>query len=147
MQLASESAGIVAVIDPDANAAGALTSAWVDMGDWETIQAIILNGTMGTSGTLDAKLQQATDSSGTSAKDISGKAITQLTDAGTDSDKQAVINCTGAELDVAGGFTHVALVMTTAVATGDSAGLILGHNPRNGPATDNDLSTVDEVVD
>lgn len=146
-KLASESQAIVATIDPDANAAGALTSDWVDMGDWERIQALILTGTLGSSATVDAKLQQATDSSGTGAKDITGKAITQMTQAGTDqSDDQAVINCTSAELDIAGGFNHVALVLTTGTATSDSAGVVLGMGARQGPASDQQLASVGEVI-
>ena len=143
--LPSEAAAVVAVIDPDANAAGALTSAYVSMSDFESIQAIILSGTMGTSGTLDAKLVQATDSSGTGVKDITGKAITQMVKA-TNDDDQAVINCRAEELDAANGFDHVALVLTTAVATGDSAAVVMGHNPRFAPASDNDLASVVEIV-
>jgi hypothetical protein len=44
------------------------------------ILAVLQSGALGTSD-LDAKLQQAKDSSGTGAKDVTGKAITQL-DAG-----------------------------------------------------------------
>lgn len=144
--LPSEQAAILGVIDPDANAAGALTSDWCDMTKFEAGMGIILAGTLGTSATLDGKLQQATDSSGTGAKDITGKSITQLTEAGTDSDKQAIINVRREELDVANGFTHVAVVMTTATATSDSAALFVGFNPRFGPASDNDLASVDEIV-
>lgn len=144
--LPSQRAAVAAVIDPDANAAGALTSDWVDMTQFESVMAIVLAGTLGTSATIDAKLQQATDSSGTGAKDITGKAITQLTEAGTDSDKQAIINCYSDELDVANGFTHVALVLTTATATSDSGGLVLGFDPKYGPANNYDLASVDEIV-
>ena len=144
--LPSERVAIGGVIDPDANAAGALTTNWLDMGLFGSAMGIVLVGTMGSTGTIDAKLQQATDSSGTGAKDITGKAITQLTEAGTDDDKQAIINVRAEELDVANSFNHVALVLTTAVATSDSAGVIVGLDPRHGPASDNDLASVDEIV-
>lgn len=145
--LPSEQAAIAAVIDPDAYAAGAQTSDWVSMSDFEAVQALVLAGTLGSSATLDAKLQQAKDSSGTDNKDISGKAITQLTQAGTDeSDKQAVINCRAEELDTENGFTHVALVMTVGTATSDAGALIMGHNPRHAPASDHDLASVAEIV-
>ena len=146
MRLASEAIAIVATIDPDVTVASTVVSDWVAMADWETILAVVLAGTLGSSATLDAKLEQATDSSGSGAIAITGKAITQLTDGGSDSDKQALINCTGAELDVAGGFTHVRLSMTVATATSDVAGLIIGQGARYGPASDNDLATVDEIV-
>lgn len=144
--LGSEQAAIVGVIDPDANTAAALTSDYVDMGLFNTAMGIIMAGTLGSSGTLDGKLVQATDSSGTGVKDITGKTITQLTQAGTDADKQAVINVRAEELDVDGGFTHVAIIMTTAVATSDSAAILLGLNPRFGPASDNDLASVDSIT-
>ena len=144
--LASDAVAIGGVINPDANAAGALTSGWIDMGKFDQALGIVLAGTLGASATLDAKLQQATDSSGTGAKDIAGKAISQLTAAGTDSDKETEINLRASEMDIEGGFSFAAIVMTTAVATSDSAALILGLGPRHGPASDHDVSTVDEIV-
>jgi len=144
--LPSERVAVVATIDPDANAAGALTSDWASMEDFSEMMAVAMVGALGTSATVDFKLQQATDSSGTGAKDISGKAITQLTQAGTDDDKQAVINVNGADLDVANDFDHVAMVLTTATATSDSGAVLLGMRPRYGPASDYDLASVDEIV-
>lgn len=142
--LPSDDVRIVGVIDPDANTAGALSTAWVSMSSFQNVMAIVMAGTLGSSGTLDAKLEQATDGSGTGVKDITGKAITQLTQAGTDSDKQAVINCRADELDVANGFDYVRLTMTTAVATSDSAALLLGLDQRYEPTAD--LASVDEIV-
>lgn len=135
---------LAGAIDPDANAAGTLETGWVSMATYQSILALVAVGDLGTSATVDAKLEQATDSSGTGAKDITGKSITQLTDAGSDSDKQAVINCRGDELDVAGGFDHVRLSLTTAVATSDSAGFIFGLDARYQPAAA--AATLDEVV-
>ena len=142
----SEIAAIGGVIDPDANTAATLTTGWVSMATFESVMAIILAGTLGSSATLDAKLEQASDSSGTGAKDITGAAITQLTQAGTDSDKQAVIQCRAQDLDVENSFNHVRLSMTTAVATSDSAALLLGFNPEHAPASDDDEAGVDEIV-
>lgn len=141
--LPSDRAVVVDVIDPDAYAANTYTGAWIDMADWEAIQAIIMAGDLGASATLDAKLQQATDGSGTGAKDVTGKSITQLTQAGTDSNKQAIINCYADELDVASNFTHVRLSLTVATATSDAGALVLGFNPHYAPA---DATSVDEVV-
>ncbi len=140
----SDRAVLVGVIDPDLNAAGTLTTGWINMGLFESIMAIIFAGALGTSATLDAKLEQATDSSGTGAKDISGKAITQLTEAGTDSDKQAIINCRSDELDVNNSFCYVRLSMTVAVASSDSCAAVLGLDARYQPAAD--ATTVAEVV-
>ncbi|MBE1208115.1 hypothetical protein [Aminobacter carboxidus] len=133
--LLSEQTSVVGVIDPDANAAGTLTTGWIDMATYGGLLAIIMAGDLGTSATIDAKLQQASDSSGTGAKDVTGKAITQLTQAGTDkSNKQALINMRAEELDRSNGFTHVRLSMTTATATSDSGAIVLGMRARYSPA-------------
>lgn len=140
----SNDAVLAGVIDPDAYTANTYTTGWVSMALYEAIQALILVGTMATNSTVDAKLEQAKDGSGTDAKDITGKAITQLTEAGSDSDKQAIINCRSSELDVANGFDYVRLSVTVATAASDMAALILGHYARYQPAAD--AATVDEVV-
>jgi len=147
--LPSEACALLAKIDPDANATGAVTSDWVDMGKFESVLAIAAVGAIGAGQTLNAKLQQATDSSGTGAKDITGKAITAL--GATDDDKQALINCRAEELDMANNFRYVALVMTGADTNSpdtaiDYDGTILGFNPKYGPANDNDLASVAEIV-
>lgn len=142
----SEEVAVVATVDPDVLTAATHASDWVDMGTFQDVMAIVMAGTLGSSATLDAKLEQATDSSGTGAKDVSGKAITQLTQAGTDSDKQAIINCRADELDVANDFDHVRLSITVATASSDGAGIVLGRRARYQPASDNDLASVDEIV-
>jgi hypothetical protein len=140
----SDIAVVAGIIDPDAYAASTVTTGWINMADFEAIQAIVMAGTLGVSATLNAKLEQATSSGGAGAKDITGKAITALTQAGTDDDKQAIINCRAHELDVDGGFTHVRLSMTIGVAASDAGGIVLGHNARYQPEAD--IAAVDEVV-
>lgn len=144
--LFTEEVALLEAIDPDANTAATLTSGWVNFEHWHKMAALVALGALGTSATIDAKIEQASDSSGTGAKDITGKAITQLTDAGTDSDKQAWINIGAEELDVANDFNHVRLSLTTAVATSDAAMFLFGLHPRFAPANDNDLASVDEIV-
>jgi hypothetical protein len=145
-KLPSEIAAVCGTIDPDAYTAAPYTSDYINMANFQRGLAIIMAGTLGSSATLDAKLVQATDASGTAVKDITGKAITQLTEAGTDSDKQALINFTGADLDVANGFAFVAVVMTVGTATSDAGALLMGFDARYEPASDSDLASVDEIV-
>lgn len=145
-QLPTEISSTVAVIDPDAYAAGTYTTGWVDMSDWHAMKATVFAGTLGSSATLDAKLEQATSAAGAGAKDITGKAITQLTQAGTDSDKQAVINLRDSDLDIDNGFRYVRLSITVGTATSDAGGELEGFFPRYAPASDFDASTVDEIV-
>ena len=142
--LPSDRAPIMGVIDPDAYGAGTVTTAWVSMNDFANAMAIVSVGTMATNSTLNAKIQQATDSSGTGVKDVTGKAITELTAAGTDSDKQVVINISENDLDIDGDFNHIRLSMTVATAASDSGGVLLGFDAAYAP--EDDLSSVDEIV-
>lgn len=150
--LPSERVAVLATIDPDAYTPGEQTSDWANMAYFETLMCVVCVGTIGTLGYLDVKLQQATSAAGAGAKDITGKAITRLTQAGTDSDKQAIINLRAEELDVDGGFQYVA-----AVAVSDNTGspseagvdygvTLFGMDARYGPASDNDIASVDEIV-
>lgn len=144
--LPSDRAAIVGVIDPDVTAAGAVSTGWVAAKDFLTFMAIVFAGTLGSSATLDAKIEQASDSSGTGAKDVTGKAITQLTQAGTDSDKQAIINVKQSDLDLVNGFTHLRLTVTVGTASSDAGAVLLGFDPAYGPASDYDAASVDEIV-
>ena len=143
--LPSERAAIVATIDPDDITTNAVVSDWVDMSKFERIMAVAMAGVI--AGTIDVKLEQATDSSGTGAKAITNdKIATQLSAAAGDDD-QVIINLRTDELDVEGGFTHVA--MTIDGGTGGAnfaAGLILGFDPKSAPASDNDLASVLEIL-
>lgn len=145
MAYPSEKVAVVATIDPDANAASTFTSDWVNCENFHQIMAIVQVGILVASGTLDAKLMQATDSNGTGAKNIStaNAQITQVTTAGNDT--QQIITVRTDSLDVAGGFSFVALRMTHGTAGGDSAGLVLGLNPRYAPADDLDLASVSQI--
>lgn len=145
--LTSDSVAVVATIDPDAYVASTVTSDYVDMSKFHRIMAIVFAGTLGASATLNAKLRQATDGSGTSVKDITGKAITALTQASPDgSDKQGVINCKADELDLDNKFDFVCLSVTIAAATSDAGGVILGFTSRYEPASGFDLASVAEII-
>jgi hypothetical protein len=146
--LPSEKFAIVATIDPDAYAAStsAYGSDWVNTEYFHEYLAVVHVGTLATSATVDAAVVQASSATGASSKAITGKSITQLTEGGTDSDKQALINIRTDELDVANGFSFIRLEMTVGTASADSGGVIWGTEPRFGPANDNDLASVDEIV-
>lgn len=145
--LPSEAAAVVGTIDPDAYTASTVVTDYADMGKFESLMFVISVGTMAATSTLDAVIQQATDSAGTGAKNLTtSKAITQLTAAGTDSDKQVVINVRAEELDLANNFDFCALSVTTATAAVDYGVLVLGFNPRHLPASDNDIASVDEII-
>lgn len=142
----SERAAIVGMIDPDVYTAATYVTGWVNAEDFASFLGIVMAGTLGSSATLDAKIEQASDSSGTGAKDLTGSAITQLTQAGTDSDKQALINFRAEDLDINNGFTHVRLSITVGTATSDAGAMLLGFDARQYPASDTDAASVDEIV-
>lgn len=143
--LASEQAAIVGVIDPDAYAANTYYSDYIDMAKWEEVLAIVMAGDLGSSATVDAKIIEYT-AAGVGAHDITGKAITQLTQVGTDDNKQAVINVRREDLNVDGGFRYIRLALTVGTATSDAGAICLGLGARRNPASDNDLAVVDEIV-
>lgn len=142
----SDRMAVVGVIDPDVYTAAAYSTGWIDLTQYQEIMAIVMAGTLGASATLDAKLEQASDSSGTGVKDITSAAITQLTQAGTDSDKQAVIQLWSEDLDADNDFTHARLTMTVGTATSDAGAVVLGGCKRHDTAQSGDLASVDEVV-
>jgi hypothetical protein len=102
----SENFSIASTVDPQLLNNNSVTSDWVDMSLYRKVSFILNVGA--TDITVDAKLQEATDSSGTSAQDITGFAITQLT--ATDDNEQVVIEIDATELSE--NYTHVALVVT-----------------------------------
>jgi len=141
----SERLAIGDVIDPVSQAAGTVSSGWVSMATAERLLAVIQTGTLGTSATVDAKLQQATDASGTGAKDIAGKAITQIVKASGDA-KQAEINLRAEELDTNGGFAYVRLSLTVGAAASLVSAVILLGDTKNGPASVINHADVVQIV-
>jgi hypothetical protein len=61
----SERLAVLASIDPSNQAAGVAASAWVALNAHHTLLAMIETGAMANGSTVDAKLQQATDATGT----------------------------------------------------------------------------------
>ena len=141
----SELISVLATIDPASQAAGTATTGWISAGNHHNLLALIQSGVLGTGATLDAKLQQATDASGTGVKDVAGKAITQIVKATGDS-KQALINLRPEELDVNNGFSYVRLSVTVAVAASLTSAQLLGFNPRFAPGDASNQAAVAQVI-
>lgn len=141
----SQRACVLGVVAP-ISSAGANNTAWVDMAQVQNLLAIVSLGVMQANATVDAKLQQATDAAGTGAKDIAGKAIAQFLKATPDDGKQALINCRQDELDVTAGFRWVRLQITGATAASLLTGVLLGVDPRYGPADGFAAATQAQVV-
>lgn len=131
-QKPSEGLALLATVDP-VSTSTTVTTGWVDQSVFFCLLALISVGVFGASATVDAKLQQATDSSGTGAKDITGKSITQLLAAGGNN-RQAMINMKEADLDTEGGFRYVRLSITVGTAASLVSGHLFGAVPRFQPA-------------
>ena len=126
------------------NGAEAFTS-YVSLANYHRAVIVIHTGVMASGSTLDAVVHQATDTSGTSAKHLTAsKAITQLTQAGSDSNKDVAIEVRTEELDVAGGFDCIALGYTVGTAATLLSIEIYGLVPRYAAVS---TTAWDEIVD
>lgn len=139
----TEQIATLAVLAPASVAASTVLTSWVPVADYHSIVALLDTGVLGTSATVDAKLRQATDASGTGAKDITGKALTQIVKA-TGDGKQASIEMRPDDMDTNGGFTHVALSVTVGTAASLLSARLIGANPRYLPPVN--AATVVQVV-
>ena len=143
--LASENGAVTSVIVPDSRTAGAVTSTYTNMGLFERVQFIIQTGEMAATSTLNASIVQATAAAGTGVKALTtAKAITEL--GATDDNTQVVIIVLAEDLDMANEFDWAAVTVTVANAAVDYAVVGVATNARYNPASDNDASTVDEIV-
>lgn len=134
-QRPTDGLALLAAINPASQAAGTANSGWVSMANFQRALGEIDVGVFGSSATVDSKFQQAQDSSGTGAKDITGKAITQLLAAGGNN-RQAFINISDTDLDSANGFGYVQLSITVGTAATLIAGSVKGFTPRYEPPVD-----------
>ncbi len=141
----SQRAIVAGSINPQ-SATTVKTTGWIDVAQFANLLAVISVGVISSTGTVDAKLQQATDNSGTGAKDITGKSITQLTQAGSNSNTQALINLKNDELDANGGFRYVQLSVTPATAAALISANVLGFDPSYGPADTQAAASVVQIV-
>ena len=139
-----EFAQVLSTIDPDNQSASTVTGDWIKADKFEGYLALFNIGVMASTGTCIFSVQQATDASGTGAKEV--KTATTLTQADTDSDKQVVISFDSSDMDTTGGFLWFAPRALTATAASYVSAVIVGINPVYGYDTGNDLSSVDEIV-
>ena len=141
----SEGLAVVSCIDPDAYTAAAYNGDVIDMQKYKRVMFIVQAGALGTSATLDWVLKGDTASGGSYSTTITGKSITQLTEAGTDSDKQVIVEVTAEEV-AAQGFRYIRETLTVGTATSDAGSVAVGFGMRYSPASEFDLASVDEIV-
>jgi hypothetical protein len=144
----TDQCALLAVIDPDAYNAAEYASNYVSVVNFRRLMAVCSVGDMQSTSTVDFQVKQATatGASPADATTISGASITQFTKAGSDDNKQAIINLDVTALDIANGFDCAAIVMTVGTAASDAAAYLFGFDPIYGTASDSDIATVDEIV-
>ena len=133
---ATDLVSIVGLVEPVAGSS-TYTTGWNYAGGSTSWLALVTAGAV--TGTVDAKIEQASDSSGTGAKDLTSSDIAQLTAAGS-----ATIEFRANDLDNANDFTHIRLSITTSNAADVAAGALIATCPTNAPLAD--AAKIDEVV-
>lgn len=149
--LMSEKLAIVSVIDPSDRASGTTLGDVIDMKMHRQLMFIIAVGNIQKPNTIDFKVTECATTGGTYVP-ITGKSITQLTQAGTDHNKQAIINLRASELS--DGFRYVKgrLYVTGVTGTGNNGQSVItlaGKSRFSHAVTSTtyaDLASVDEIV-
>ena len=145
-RLISEAISIVGTVDPDAYATGTQLTDAIDMSVHRRVAFIVQVGALGSSATADFYVMECATSGGTYTR-LTGKNITQLTQAGTDSDKQAIVNVAAEELT--SGYRYLKGSLRIGTAASDAAVIALADPIYSDAVTSTaygDLSSVDEIV-
>ena len=141
MSQPSERAGVAGKIDPQNGNNSTLNTDYVDMSKWHEALFIFQVGSV--DNTVDCLVRESTSTSDGGGQTLSGKSATQL-DSNSDN-KVVVINVKAEELSA--GYRYLRGRMTVGNGTTNLVSAVaLGLKPRFGPATDDDLATVAQVV-
>lgn len=131
---AHDLAALAGVVDPQSVNNSSVSSDWIDLSKFRAVLFVLMAGATDT--TIDFKLQEAKDASGTGAQDIPGRSISALS--GADDNKQAAIAVNGDQITRNSGYRFVRGVAN--LGNGSTGGVIavaaLGLCPRYGPAVD-----------
>lgn len=144
--LPTDNVAVVGYLAPISISATTLYTGYVPMKLFQKFLVALQVGVITGSGTLDAKIIAYTDGAGAGAYDVPGAAITQLTGAGSDSGKVALINFDKQLLAGNTAYTHFRVAVTAATAASVAGCVVLGVAPLYGPASANDAAIVDEIV-
>jgi hypothetical protein len=144
----SEYLPIIATVDPQVATTQTLNSDAFDMQKYRAVMAIVQAGTFVTAGTIDATMSAGATSTGAWTT-ITGTGITQLTEVGSDDNKQVVINLTQADVSSTAK-RWARLNLTIGGSSGPGSAVVLGIRGRFAEAfttiSYGDLSSVDEIV-
>jgi len=129
---------------PALKTATAHAGAWIRMSSHQRVVFLVQIGAMTALSTVDFSVQQDDVGDGSNAKAITGKSITQLTQAGGDGNDLIAVEVRTEELDVSGGFHYVRGLLTVGTDTVYAAVLPLRFIPNYPPVATTGWT---EVVD
>ena len=112
---------------------GVQDSGYVSLALYHRAWIVLDVGDMAVGATLDIDVEEATTTAGIDGKNITGKSITQLTQAGGDGDDLICISIRTEELDVANMFDCINVEVTGAGAATEYSLIIYGCEPRFPP--------------
>jgi hypothetical protein len=140
----SERAAVVATIDPANYNNSTQNTDYVDMSKFHEAMFVVLAGSLDS--TVDFKLREARDTGGTAEQDITGKVITQFQAA--NHNQVAVINLKSEETTATPSlFRYVRGRLTVGNGTTNIVAVVaFGMRPRVGPASDDKLGKVAQIV-
>jgi len=128
----------------DSFGAGTSDSTYVSLANYHRAVLVLNVGDMQATATLACSIRQATSTAGAGAKVITGKSITQLTQASGDGDDLICIELRTEELDVVNGFDCVSVRVVVTNAAVEYGYVLYGAIPRFQPtATTNWVEIVD----
>ena len=153
--LPSERLPVIAALDPIAGTTQTGTGSSgdhytdiVDMSKFRQAMFVVSAGAFGTSAALAITLVEAATSYVSLGTTITGKTATALLEAGSDDNKQVVLNLSQAEMTAA--YKWAACKMVLTVGSGYLSAIGIGYDPRYAePWTTiswGDLASVDEIV-
>ena len=153
--LPSERLPVIAALDPanyttqtGTGSSGDMYTDIVDMSKFRQAMFVVQTGTYGTAASLAITLVEMSTSYASLGTTISGKTATALTEAGSDGDKQVVLNLAQSELTAT--YKWVACKCVLTVGSCYLSAIGIGYDPRQAePWTSisyGDQSSVDEIV-
>lgn len=151
--LGSDRVALIGRISPNALTAATYTSDVFDFSKYDRVFAALATGDVGNNGTVNVQAYAVATNANSGGTAITGKTFTAS-------------NFTGSGSGTAGGSYHEGVIevdgldakavlatarygyftLTVGTATSDATLLIFGLDPKYAPASDNDLSTVLEIV-
>lgn len=131
--LVSEKMYPLAGLVPEERSTGTYDTGYVNLKNYHRAWVVLYVGDLSTNSTVDLALFQATDTSSTGEKAISGKSITQLDQSDGDDNAIVCIELQTEEMDVANEFNCLRARLTVGTADANTTVFVYGVEPRFEP--------------